>query len=124
MYGGPGPVGTVRGTGITILLMLVTCGIYGFVYYYKTYEELKQNTGQGLGGLVGLLLTIFVGFVTPFLLAGEVGKARQSRGLEEKVNAMTGLWILLPLVGGIVWFVKMNGALNEYWISQGAQPAS
>jgi hypothetical protein len=35
---------------------------------------------------------------------------------------MTGLWYfpgVLILVGPIVWFVKTNGALNDYWRSQG-----
>ncbi len=69
------------------------------------------------------MLALFVGIVSPFLLGSEVGKARQARGMEEKVTAITALWFLLPLIGGIVWFVKTNGALNEYWVSQGAQPA-
>ena len=38
---------------------------------------------------------------------------------------MTGLWFLLLgwllLIGAIVWFVKTNNALNEYWRSVGAQ---
>lgn len=106
-----------------ILLTIVTCGIYSIVYYYKAHEELKQNTGQGIGGVVALVLALFVGIVSPFLLGSEVGKARQARGMEEKVTAITALWFLLPLIGGIVWFVKTNGALNEYWVSQGAQPA-
>lgn len=123
MYGAPGPVGMCRGTGISIVLALITCGIYVIVYYYKTHEELKLNTGQGIGGALAAVLAFFIGVASPFLLSNEVGNARKARGLEEKVSAVTGVWILLPLVGGIVWFVKTNGALNEYWISQGAQPA-
>jgi hypothetical protein len=29
---------------------------------------------------------------------------------------------LLPLIGNIVWFVKVQGALNRYWESKGAPP--
>ena len=115
-----GPVGKIRGTGVSILLLIVTLGIYSLVYYFKTHDELKRNTGQGLGGGVALLLGFFVAFVLAFTFPGEVGKARQSRGLEPKVSPVTGLWILLPILGGIIWFVKTNGALNEYWESQGA----
>jgi hypothetical protein len=43
-------------------------------------------------------------------------------GGHSPVRGTTGLWILLPLVGHIVWFVKVQRALNAYWVSKGAQP--
>jgi hypothetical protein len=36
----------------------------------------------------------------------------------------TGLWMLLPLVGIFVWFIKIQGALNRYWESKSATAAS
>lgn len=126
MYGGAGPVGKVRGTGISMVLFFVTCGIYGVYYYYVTHEEMKQHSHQGIGGLVALLLAIFVGIVNPYLLSMEVGNLRSGRGQEQKVNGATGLWYfpgMIILVGPFIWFAKTNGALNDYWISQGAQPA-
>jgi len=33
---GPGPIGKVRGTGVCILLSVVTPGIYNIVWYYQT----------------------------------------------------------------------------------------
>lgn len=127
MYGGGGaPLGTVRSTAICIVLALVTCGIYTIYYYYKAHEEMKQHSGQGIGGVIALVLALFVGFVSPYVLSNEVGMLRQSRGQEERVSAVTGLWFfpgIFILVGPFIWFVKTNGALNDYWISQGAQPA-
>jgi hypothetical protein len=38
------------------------------------------------------------------------------------VRGVTGLWFILPLIGNIVWFVKVQGALNRYWESKGAPP--
>jgi len=32
-------------------------------------------------------------------------------------SGWTGLWVLLPIIGAIVWFVKVQGALNRYWES-------
>lgn len=127
MYGGGGgQIGKVRGTGLSIVLFLITCGIYGIYYYFVTHEEMKQHSNQGVGGLVALLLAIFVGIVNPFLLSAEVGNLRAGRGQEQRVSGMTGLWYfpgMFILVGPFIWFVKTNDALNEYWISQGAQPA-
>ena len=33
------------------------------------------------------------------------------------------LWWLLPIIGHIVWFVKVQNALNSYWESKGAPRA-
>jgi hypothetical protein len=115
-----GTIGQIRGTGISILLYIVTLGIYGLVYYYKTHDEMKRHSGQGLGGGIALLLAFFVGFVLLFTMPSEVGNLYKRAGREAPVSGVTGLWILLPIAGPIVWFVKTNGALNEYWKSQGA----
>ena len=122
--GGPagqaGPVGKVRSTGTCILLFIVTLGIYGLFWYYNVHEEMRRHTGDGLGGVLALILGFFVGIVMVFLSPNEVGKLYERRGQKAPVSALTGLWVLLPLVGGIVWFVKTNGALNDYWKSLGA----
>src|SRR3954468_1852886 len=115
------PIGQVRSTGTCILLTIVTLGIYSLYWFYKTHEEMKAHTGNGLGGPVALILAFFVGIVMPFLTSNEVGDMYERRGQAKPVSAATGAWILLPLIGGIVWFVKTNGALNSYWRSVGAQ---
>lgn len=125
-YGQPGtgPIGQVRSTGTCVLLTIVTLGFYTWYWYYKTHDEMKRHTGQGIGGGVALVLAILVGPVMPFLSPHEVGGLYERRGLAKPVSAVTGLWYLLLgwffFVGAIVWFVKTNGALNDYWRSQGA----
>ncbi|MFZ2016263.1 MAG: DUF4234 domain-containing protein [Nocardioides sp.] len=120
-----GPVGKVRSTGTCILLTIVTLGIYHFIWYYKTSAEMRRHSGNGLGGGIALLLAIFVGIVMPFLSSNEVGHLYTQRGQKAPVSAATGLWFLLLgwffLVGAIVWFVKTNAALNDYWRSLGAR---
>ena len=115
-----GPVGQVRSTGTCILLFIITLGIYGWIYYYKTHEEMKQHSGEGLGGAVALILGMFVSLVMVFLHPAAVGSLRERAGQEKRVTGMTGLWMLLPIAGAFVWFIKTNGALNDYWTSQGA----
>ena len=119
-----GPVGKVRGTGVCILLMVVTLGIYSWFWWYGTHEEMKRHSGRGLGGVIALLLAIFVGIVMPYLTSNEVGELYERRGQEKPVSALTGLWYfpgIFLLVGPLIWFVKTNGALNAYWKSLGAQ---
>ena len=118
-----GPIGTVRGTGMCILLTIVTLGFYTWYWYYKTHDEMKRHTGEGIGGPIALILAIFIGIVNPFLSSSEVGRLYRRDGRQAPVSTATGLWFLLLgwlLIGAIVWFVKTNGALNEYWKSKGA----
>jgi len=62
----------VRSTGVCILLFIVTLGFYGWYWYYQVHEDMKRHTGRGLGGVVALILAIFVGFVMPFFSSSEV----------------------------------------------------
>jgi hypothetical protein len=119
-----GPIGQVRPTGMIILLFCVTLGIWGFIYYYQTQEEMKRHTGEGLGGVLALVIALFFGIVSPFLFSNEVGNLYGRRGQEKPVTALTALWFfpgILILVGPFIWFVQSNNALNEYWQSLGAQ---
>ena len=118
-----GPVGTVRSTGLQILLFFVTFGIWSFVYYFQTHEEMKKHSGEGIGGVLGLVLSFFVGFASPYLLSHEVGGLYERRGQQKPVSALTGLWFFpgaLILVGPFIWFIQTNNALNNYWRSLGA----
>ena len=119
------PLGQVRSTGACIALTIVTLGIYSWVWYFKTHEEMKRHTNTGLGGGLALVLGIFVGIVMPFISSSEVGGLYERRGMRAPVSGATGLWVLLLGwffgVGLIIWFVKTNGALNAYWRSQGVR---
>jgi hypothetical protein len=164
-----GPPGQVRPTGRCILLMVVTFGIYSYVYNYQVHDEMKRHSGRGIGGGIALLLTFLAGIAMPFLSPHEVGNLYERKGRPAPVKALTGLWVLVPavagyvlffvalitlaatssadprpgegtdpstigivvlvlavllllggfVVGGIVWFVKTNGALNGYWETLG-----
>jgi hypothetical protein len=119
-----GPLGGIRPTGMIILLFFVTLGIWGFVWYYQVHEEMKRHSGEGLGGVLALLIAILFGLVMPFLTSNEVGLLYERRGQERPVSALTGLWFfpgIFILVGPFVWFVQTNNALNAYWESLGVR---
>ncbi len=107
-----GRPGEQRSIPLAILLTIVTLGIYQFYWVYKTHAELERYSGNGVGGTVGVVIFLVVGVVTPFLLGAET---KRLIGPSSSVSGWTGLWILLPIVGAIVWFVKVQGALNRYW---------
>ena len=117
------PLGHPRGILFGIVLFVVTVGLYGFYWTYKTHEEVKQHSGEGVGGVVGVVIYLLVSILTPFVIPSEVGKLYRRDGQEPPVSGWTGLWILLPLAGIFVWFVKVQGALNRYWSSKGPAPA-
>jgi cellobiose-specific phosphotransferase system component IIC len=109
------PVGKIRSTGTAIVLTIITFGIYPLFWYFGVHSEMKRATNQGLGGGIALLLAIVVSIVMPFVTAAEVGNLYKAKGQPAPVSGITGLWILLPLLGSLIWFIKVNGALNAYW---------
>jgi hypothetical protein len=115
-----GPPGRPRGIGFGILITIVTLGLYSLYWVFKTEDEIKEHSGQGVGGVIGLVIWIVVGIVTWFLIPSEVGKMYKADGRPAPFSGWTGLWVLLPLVGWIIWFVKVQGALNRYWESKAA----
>lgn len=120
-----GPLGEIRSPGMVILLSIVTFGIYGIYWNYKTCDELQRHNNQGLGGVLALVLSLIgLGVVLDFTIPDEVQKMYQRRGIQSPVSAITGLWIVLGvfiIVGPFIWIWKIQNALNDYWRSLGAQ---
>jgi hypothetical protein len=113
--------GPFYSTGLVILLTIVTLGIWAAVWTYRTNEDLKRFNGDGLGGVLGVVLYIFVSPVLMFTIPNEIKNAYERTGRESPVSALWGLWFLLPLIGNIIWYLKVQRSLNELWISNGAQ---
>ena len=121
-----GPLGRQRGVGFGILLFIVTFGFYGWYWAFKTEEEVKQHTGEGLGGVLGLVVWIVISAVSGFVIPSEVGKMYTRDGQVAPVTGWTGLWLFpgaILLIPAIVWFVKVQGALNRYWSAKGVATA-
>jgi len=121
--GNTGPLGQPRGIGFGILIFIITFGIYGIYWVFKTQNEVKEHSGQGVGGVLGLVIYIVVGVVTWFLVPSEVGKMFKQDGREAPFSGWTGLWMLLPIIGAFVWFIKVQSSLNRYWESKASASA-
>ncbi|MGH3053204.1 MAG: DUF4234 domain-containing protein [Gaiellaceae bacterium] len=116
--GNTGPLGQPRGIGFGILLFIVTLGFYSWYWAFKTHEEIKQHSGEGVGGVIGLVIWILLSIVSAFVIPSEVGKMYRKDGQEPPVIGWTGLWLFpgaILIIPAIVWFVKVQGALNRYW---------
>ena len=119
-----GPVGETRSVGLSILWFILTIGIYGIYWVYKTQEEVRRYSGNGVGGVLGIVIYILISPVTFFIVPSEVRYMYEDLdGGKSPVRGIYGLWFLLPIVGSIIWFVQVQGALNRYWESKGASPA-
>jgi len=125
--GNTGPLGRPRGIGFGILLYIVTLSFYSWYWVFKTQEEMKQRTGEGLGGVIGLVIWIVISPVSAFVIPSEVGKMYARDGKRAPMTGWTGLWLFpggIILIPAIVWFVKIQGALNRYWQEASAGAAS
>ncbi len=112
-----GPLGQRRGIFFVIVISIITLGIYHLYWTYKTFEEMKNRTGQGLGGVLGLVIAIVIGIVNYFVIPSEIGHMYKGDDESPPMTGWTGLWVILPIVGWFVWIVKVQGALNRYWES-------
>ncbi len=118
-----GPVGKVRNPWLVILFSLITLGIYAWYWQYEVFREMKENSGVGIGGVLGLVFAILISIVNVFVMPSEVGNLYALDGQEKPCSALTGFWVLIPLAGWIIWVIKAQGHLNRYWEAHGAVAA-
>ena len=127
--GNTGPLGQPRGVGFGILMYIITLNFYSWYWVYKTQEEVKQHSGDGLGGVLGLVVWIIISPVSAFVIPSEIGRMYQKDGQHAPVTGWTGLWLFpgaILIIPAIVWFVKIQNSLNTYWgakMSSGAAAA-
>ena len=113
-----GPPGRPRGIGFGIFMFIVTLHFYSWYWVFKTQEEIKQHTGEGLGGVLGLVIWILLNPVEAFVIPSEVGKMYAKDEQKPPMTGWTGLWLFpggILIIPAIVWFVKVQRALNRYW---------
>ncbi len=124
-----GPVGKKRGTLFVVVIGVLTLGLYWWYWVYKTQDEMKRHSGDGLGGVLGLVIWILIAPVSAFVIPSEVGSLYAAAGRAKPISGWAGLWLFpfgVLLIPAIVWVVKVQGSLNRYWESvpaAGSPPA-
>ncbi|MEM9516420.1 MAG: DUF4234 domain-containing protein [Actinomycetota bacterium] len=116
----PPAIGKRRSIGLVILLSIVTFGIWTVVWSYQNGDELKRYSSRGIGGVGYLFITLLIAPATMFLMASEVEQIYRNEGREPRITTLWGLWFLLPLIGNIIWYVRIQRAINELWRIHGA----
>jgi len=106
--------------GWNIFLSIITIGIWTFFWVYRTSEDLKKYNGDGLGGVLAVVIHFILNVILWFTIPNEVKNSYVRDGRESPVSAVWGLWFLLPIVGAFIWYIKVQHALNDFWASKGA----
>ena len=117
------PYGKLREPWVTAVLTMATFGIYGLVWGYKVHVENKRHANVGPGGAMGLLFMFIPvwNVVRYFLFAGEVEQVQRANGIRPTVSAISGFWILVPMVGFPLYQFMMQQALNPAWDAKRAR---
>ena len=107
-----------------LLLLLITCGIWNFIWIYRMTRYLNRVEGEPERKPGGkLLLCMFV----PFYMIYWIYKSSQ---LIDKLGAQTGVrsnlaapCLVLSLVAGIVPHILMQGKINEIIVKENSSNA-
>ncbi len=118
-----GTTGKIRNPWVVIGLSIITLGIYALYWQYAMFKEMKDYSGKGIGGGLGLLFAILLGIINVFMMPAEVGDLYAGEGQQPPVTGLTGFWILLPFIGGFIWIIKTQNRLNDFWEAHGATAA-
>jgi hypothetical protein len=113
------------------ILMVVTLGLYSWVWFYKVNRELRDYSESkpvaGVGANPALAVTLFVlGTIIPILgLVVWVWTLRrvQRAQVAADVPQPIGLWptlvvavvSVIPLVGLLLWYEYVQFQLNQIW---------
>ena len=120
----PRPIGKRRSPLAVVLWTILTLGIYGIIYHYCAFEELRNWRGQGWsGGVFLIFLFVFpIPLVAlPWLVPAYVGCMYAEDGLEKPITGMAGFWALLPLIGNIIWTFRVQNCMNRFWRLKSAE---
>lgn len=106
-----------RNIVVCILLSVITCGIYGIVWFVSMTDDMRYASGdQKLSGGMAFLLTLVTCGIYGYYWAYKMGKAtavaKANRGMGNDDNSV--LYLILQLLGlGIVNYCLIQSDLNK-----------
>lgn len=95
----------------TVLLSIVTCGIWGIYWEYCMAKEAVSVKDPEDSGILEILLMIFIPFVGLYLTEKKFAEGCAARGIEHKDNSI--LYLILGLVLPIAAFIMLQLELNK-----------
>ncbi|MBQ8192544.1 MAG: DUF4234 domain-containing protein [Bacilli bacterium] len=116
--GGMAPTLTKRDLVMTIILSVVTCGIYGIYWFICLNDDSNKVSGDNsTSGVMALVLTILTcgiyGFYWYYKVGKNIYKAGQMYGKDIADNSI--IYLVLGLFGlGIVNYCLMQTDLNKF----------
>lgn len=107
-----------RNIGISIVLCLITCGLYVFYWIYQLNEDIQSlnpdnvYTSSGLVVLLSLVTCGLYNIYWNYKMGEFIREAQIKKGLRETDNSL--LFILLYIISlGIVSLAIMQSDINE-----------
>ena len=106
-----------KNIAVCILLSIVTCGIYGIVWFVTMTDDMRYASGdQTLSGGMAFLLTLVTCGIYGYYWAYKMGKAsamaKANRGLPAEDNSV--LYLVLQIFGlAIVNYCLIQNDLNN-----------
>lgn len=100
-----------RNIGTSVILSIVTCGIYGIIWGYKMAKEAVSVKDEKDDGLLEAILMIFLPFIGAYLAEKKFYEGCQAKGIAKEDRSI--IYLILGLVGlGIVDFILLQSDLN------------
>ncbi len=99
------------------LLMILTFGLYGIYWFYKTSSYLKDDLGKdtSVGFRTFLLFIPIVNIIVFYELIEDMKKFIEEKGIESYSSGLnTLLWAFVPILG--LWvYINIQESINEFW---------
>lgn len=122
------PLGEERGIVLTLVLILLTCGIWGLVVQYKIGDELNRHQGRNQinAGLDLLLVFVTCGIWAIYLMY-KYPKALQEITVEERMHEvdLTVPCLVLSILGlHLIALLILQHEVNKHWEAHRALPSA
>ena len=107
---------TQKSVATVVILTIITCGIYGIIWYWNAMNELYRAGGKAVGNMEPviqfILMFFYVGGIIFAINADDnLNEVKTKRGLPVSDNK--ALYIVLSLVCPIVMIAMVQDEMNK-----------